>query len=204
MAGTLEKISDQELAPRNLSGFSSLLKRLAAFCNALLNFKIVTNSGRNFFSITEGNAVLELNIAAVVNDVVASPDFTLYDASDSTGTKIGITPGTVNPTCGLTFQGATALPSVFSGGNDYVFAVSGNGTAYLQVTTNQPTNATAPQMTGNTVASGASVPAFSPTVGYQALGTWQVSGGKVQILTGAVGIGSQNVLCAGGVYFWAA
>ena len=68
----LEKITDGELKPRNLSGFRALLRKLAAMYNAQLNTQIVTNSGRNLRTLSETNDTFELDIKAAVAAAVAT------------------------------------------------------------------------------------------------------------------------------------
>ena len=58
----LEKISESELEPGDVRRRWRTIRKIGLVANALFNFQIVTNSGRNLFTLTESNAVLELDI----------------------------------------------------------------------------------------------------------------------------------------------
>ncbi len=101
MPADLEKIADEDIpaADTDVRGWWRAIAPAARVVNALLNFQIVTNSGRNFFSITEGNAVLELNIPVVSTATAVAFPWQPYLSPTATGLNapftLRIVPGDV-------------------------------------------------------------------------------------------------------------
>lgn len=60
MPGTLEKISDDELAPGDVRKRRGTIKKLAAMYNAWLNPQIIRTSGKDALTLSESNVTLEL------------------------------------------------------------------------------------------------------------------------------------------------
>lgn len=111
----------------------------------------------------------------------AHGDFSLYDATDEDGPKLGIINGMVN------FELPTGMS--FGGDPPYVQSVTGEGYAFVIVTNTPSTGA----ITSVTIDTDISIPDNTEDTAYLPLGDWAVNDDStaVNIGSGEQGIGSQ-------------
>ncbi len=107
MAASLEKISDDEMRPGDGRKRWRTIKKLVVLFNALLNFQIILNSGRNAFTITESNATLELNIPAAADSAAVTFPWQPYLSPTATGPDAG---RTIRIRAGCVSDGAQDIP----------------------------------------------------------------------------------------------
>ena len=121
MADSLQKIGDRELVSgMDVRGIRPLLIKLITLYNALLNFQIRTDTGRNLFTITGGNAVLELNIPASggTTAVAPSPLDVVVAPTKAQPNRVRVYFGTLG---GVTPDGMSAADNVDANNNDLRF-----------------------------------------------------------------------------------
>jgi len=122
------------------------------------------------------------------------PAFSLYDASDELGFKIGVDNGFVG----------SELPSGMTPGatrgsaGAYKLGVSGTGVVYLHVTVNSETGAISSVVIGY----GTSVPSDDETNGYCAIGDYSTASGALSIGSGKSGVGNLGYIYSGGYHYF--
>ena len=158
MAGSLDKFSENDLAPKDVRGRRSLLKRMAAFHNAALNTQIFINgqraTGNTKRTITDGNETWEFEFATTGGSTVDLSPFALADVSDKGGAKVSVQPGGLNGKIPDNFPTPGISPLILS--------VSVGDQIYAKVTGNTASGGAPIPITSRQVLNAATVPADDP------------------------------------------
>ena len=170
-------------------------KKLKDRYNELLEFavasRIITVLGGTLAE-SPGGTALQINAPS---NGAPTPPFQLIDASDEDGKKIGISNGTV------TGPGWNALPDGMTPGGVPLYPLEVSAAdKYAWIFVAWDTSGETPVITLVSLAVGPALPASSATAQYIPLGDFDASGTRIQIGSGAVGIGSQIVQNCSGVF----